>query len=304
MWALPGKICVLFLATTPASSTQQDFRKHQMKEGASTSRGRLQYAALKPNHPGSLVCPPKRRTCMCTSPGLFVCFSEMTDRNFSLGLLKSPLAKLSGILSWVLPKSTGPGCILFPPGDEGPSPSLLRPLNSSAKEHLAQEHQILLLGKPLSRFCLLWVSGSEREGKYGEPPVMAPSCLPPPPALGPAHIVWQHKKSPLEPGEWLAWRKATVGSQSDSLFPLKKGGREKSAPSDLQKDHLLKWVGTRSSLRMLKSHSIHLCLWPNSFMQLIVQLLYSKHWGNTKDQTSKTLCTSGTDSCHNYLTTW
>lgn len=179
LWAPPGKICVLFPATTPASSTQQDFRKHQMKEGASTSCGRLYYAALKPNHLGSLVCPPKMRTCMCSYPGLFVCFSELTDRNFSLGLLKSPLAKPSGISSWVLPKSLAVSLLLFPPGDEGPSPSLLHPHNTSAMEHLAQEHQILLLRKPLSHFCLLWVSGSEWEGGYGPPRSDGPK-LPPP----------------------------------------------------------------------------------------------------------------------------
>lgn len=91
------------LCLIPSNNTSIEhtagLQKHQMKEGASTSCGRLHYAALKSNHLGSLVCPPKRWTCMCTYPGLFVCFSELTDRNLSLGLLKSPLAKPSGILS-------------------------------------------------------------------------------------------------------------------------------------------------------------------------------------------------------------
>lgn len=178
LWAPPGKICVLFLATTPASSTQQDFRKHQMKEGASTSCGRLHYAALKPNHLGSLVCPPRMRTCMCSYPGLFVCFSELTDRNFSLGLSESPLEKPSGISLWVLPKSLAVSLLLFPSGDEGPSPSLLHPTTPLPWSTWPRNIKFFSGSHCHTSVCCEWVGQSGKEG-MGPPPSDGPK-LPPP----------------------------------------------------------------------------------------------------------------------------
>lgn len=165
LWALPGKICVLFLATTPASSTQQDFRNTRWRKEPLPAVGD---SIMQPSSPitwaGSCVLPRGGPVCVPILGYLSVSRSWLIG-TFPLDFWRAPWQSQVESYPECSQRAVDLAVSSFPQGTKVPPPPSSAPSTLLPRSTWPRNIRFFSSGSHChASVCCEWVGQRGREG--------------------------------------------------------------------------------------------------------------------------------------------